>query len=111
MFGLSSCGAWAYLSLGMWDLSFPTRDPTYVPCIGRQILNCHQGSPRMFAFLRKDLEEMDEPQIREPEGQSWEGSPTLSSGFGRGSSPWARAGFVGWRWVCSPGLGAQGEMA
>ena len=26
----------------------------------------------MFAFLRKDLEEMDEPQIREPEGQSCE---------------------------------------
>ena len=24
---------------GMWDLSPPTRDPTHVPCIARQILN------------------------------------------------------------------------
>ena len=27
------------LSCGMWNLSFPTRDLTPVPCIGRQILN------------------------------------------------------------------------
>ena len=31
---LSSCGAWALLPCGMWDLSSPTRDRTHVPCIG-----------------------------------------------------------------------------
>ena len=34
-----SCGMWAYLPHGMWDVSFLTRDQTHVPCIGRQILN------------------------------------------------------------------------
>ena len=34
---LSSCGAWAYLSSGMWDLSSQTRDQTQVPCIARWI--------------------------------------------------------------------------
>ena len=34
-------GEWAFTSCpqGMWDLSSPTRDETWVPCIGRQILN------------------------------------------------------------------------
>jgi len=36
---LSSCGAWAYLPCGMWELSSPTRDWTHIPCIARQILN------------------------------------------------------------------------
>ena len=36
----SSCGAWAQLPRGMWDLSSLTRDRTSVPCIVRQIL-CH----------------------------------------------------------------------
>ena len=37
--GLSSCGAWASLPCGMWDLSSLTRDRTRVPCVGRRILN------------------------------------------------------------------------
>ena len=37
---LSSCGVWAYLPHGMWDLCSPTRDRTRIPCIGRWIL-CH----------------------------------------------------------------------
>ena len=37
--GLSSCGAWAQLPHGMWDLSSLTRDQTHIPCIGRWILN------------------------------------------------------------------------
>ena len=36
---LISCGAWAQLPHGMWDLSSLTRDRTHVPCIGRWILN------------------------------------------------------------------------
>ena len=36
---LSSCGAWAYLLYGMWDLSSWTRNWTPVPCICRQVLN------------------------------------------------------------------------
>ena len=36
--GLSSCGVWAQLPHGMWDLSSLTRDQTHVPCIGRQSL-------------------------------------------------------------------------
>ena len=35
---LSNWGARAQLPCGMWDLSFPPRDWTHVPCIGRQIL-------------------------------------------------------------------------
>ena len=35
----SSCGPWAWLPDGMWDLSSLTKDRTHVPCIGRQILN------------------------------------------------------------------------
>ena len=34
----SSWGAWAQLPV-VWDLSSPTRDRTWVPCTGRQILN------------------------------------------------------------------------
>ena len=37
---LSSCGAQASLSRGLWDLSSPARDPTCIPCIGKQTLNC-----------------------------------------------------------------------
>ena len=37
--GLSICDAWAQLLLSMWNLSFPTRDLTHIPCTGRQILN------------------------------------------------------------------------
>ena len=33
------CGAQAQLLHGMWDLSFPARDWTCVPCIARWILN------------------------------------------------------------------------
>ena len=36
---LFSCGMWAYLPRGMWNLSSPTRDQAYIPCITRQILN------------------------------------------------------------------------
>ena len=37
---LSSCGSWAQLLRGMWDLPRPgSRARTRVPCIGRQILN------------------------------------------------------------------------
>ena len=35
---LSSCGAWAQLLRGMWDLPGPG-NRTHVPCIGRRILN------------------------------------------------------------------------
>ena len=34
---LRSCGAWAYLSSGMWDLSSQTRNQTHVPSIARWI--------------------------------------------------------------------------
>ena len=34
----SSCDIQAYLPWSMWDCSFPTRDRTWVPCIGKQIL-------------------------------------------------------------------------
>ena len=34
---LSSCGVWALLPRGMWDLSSLTRDQTHVPWTGRQI--------------------------------------------------------------------------
>ena len=34
-----SCGMWAQLPYGMWDLSSPTRGRTHVPCIAWQILN------------------------------------------------------------------------
>jgi len=37
--GLSSCVRWAWLPGGMWDLSYLTRNGTWVPCIGRQILS------------------------------------------------------------------------
>ena len=33
------CGGQASLPHGMWELSSPTRDQTYVLCIGRQIFN------------------------------------------------------------------------
>ena len=36
---LSSCGAWAELPRGIWNLSFLLRDRTHIPRIGRQILN------------------------------------------------------------------------
>ena len=36
---LFSCGAWASLPRGMWDLSSLTKDRTHVLCIRRQILN------------------------------------------------------------------------
>ena len=35
---LGSCGVWAWLPHGMWDLSSLTRDQTRVPCIVRRIL-------------------------------------------------------------------------
>ena len=37
--GLFSCGIWAELLPGVWDLSSLTRDQTRVLCIGRWILN------------------------------------------------------------------------
>ena len=37
--GLSSCSIQAWFPRGTWDLSSQTRDWTYVPCIGSQILN------------------------------------------------------------------------
>ena len=43
----SSCGMQAWLSCGMWDPSFPTRDWTHVPCIGRQFLTT--GLPVKFS--------------------------------------------------------------
>ena len=36
---LSGCGARVSLPCSMWDLSFPTRNWTHVPCIARYILN------------------------------------------------------------------------
>ena len=36
--GLSSCGVWASLPRGMWDLSSLTRNQTCVPCIAGRIL-------------------------------------------------------------------------
>ena len=33
------CGVWAWLPRSMWDLSFPTRDRTCIPCITRWVLN------------------------------------------------------------------------
>ena len=37
--GFSGGGMWAQLPRGTWDLCFPTRDRTCIPCIGRQIFN------------------------------------------------------------------------
>ena len=37
--GLSSCGMWAELLHGMWDLSSPTRDWTHSSCFAKLILN------------------------------------------------------------------------
>ena len=37
--GFSGGDVWAQLPHSMWDLSFPTRDRTCIPCIGRQIFN------------------------------------------------------------------------
>ena len=37
--GLPSCGTWAQLPRGMWNLSSQTRDHTHGPCIGRWTLN------------------------------------------------------------------------
>ena len=41
MLGLFGSVQWvkAELTHNMWDLSFPTRDRVYAPCIGKQILN------------------------------------------------------------------------
>lgn len=36
---LSSCGVWAQSPQGMWDLGFPIRNRTCVPCTGGQILS------------------------------------------------------------------------
>ena len=36
---LASCRVLASLPWGMWDFRSPTRDQTWVPCIGRWILN------------------------------------------------------------------------
>ena len=33
------CAGLAALLRGMWDLNYPTRDQTGIPCIKRQILN------------------------------------------------------------------------
>ena len=48
--------------LRLWGLdapwhvgSFRIRDRTPIPCIGRQILNCHQGSPQTVTFLKTEL--------------------------------------------------------
>ena len=46
---LSSCGARAQLSSGMWDASSLTRDQTYVLCIGRWIL--HHWTTREVPFI------------------------------------------------------------
>ena len=34
-----SCGPRAYLPHSLWEISYPTRDQTQVPCVGSQILN------------------------------------------------------------------------
>ena len=36
---LSSCGTWAQLPRGMWDLSSLTRDRTHISCPGRWMFN------------------------------------------------------------------------
>ena len=51
MHELSSCGAWAYLLHGMWDLSFLMRDWTLVPCIARRILNPWVTREVLILFL------------------------------------------------------------
>ena len=35
----SSCGVQACLSRSMWDLSWPTKDQSCMPCVARQVLN------------------------------------------------------------------------
>ena len=45
----SSCGMWAWLPLGKWDLSSLPKDWTYVSCIGRQILN-HWTTREVLVF-------------------------------------------------------------
>ena len=37
---LSSCDAWAWLTVGMWDVSSLTRNRTHIPCTARHILKC-----------------------------------------------------------------------
>ena len=37
--GFSSCGAWAKLPRGMWDLSCPAMDQISIPCTERQTSN------------------------------------------------------------------------
>ena len=48
--GLSSCGSWAWLPHGTWDLSSPTRDQTCVPCIVRRILK-HWIAREVWLFI------------------------------------------------------------
>ena len=35
----------------MWDLSYPTMDPTYIPCIARQIFN-HWTTRKSLNYLQ-----------------------------------------------------------
>ena len=46
----SSCGAWAQLLPGMWDLSSLTRDRICMPCIARWILN-HRTTREVLLLL------------------------------------------------------------
>ena len=63
---LSSCGVWAQLPHGIWDLSSPVRDRTSIPCIGRQILN-HWTTREVPGFLKEI--NMNQFCLENPHGQ------------------------------------------
>ena len=70
---LSSCGAQAYLPLGMWDLSSPSGDGTHVPYTGRNILNhwATKEIPQMNVncFCSSLLIQMEKKHVWEINGQ------------------------------------------
>ena len=53
--GLSNCSAWTWLPSGMWDLSSLTGTWTYVPCIGRQILDHWTTGMSLISQSWRDL--------------------------------------------------------
>ena len=50
---LSSCGAWALLSLSTWNLSRPGMEPMSLALAGDSLPLSHQGSPVDFIFKPK----------------------------------------------------------
>ena len=53
--GLSSCGSWALLSGGIWDIRSLTRDQTLVSCTGRWRLNHWTIREVPLVFLEMEI--------------------------------------------------------